>query len=155
MSPENVYRFRTLIEFLWQLPAEKFNFRREVEKHDERNCGTVCCAIGWTPVVFPELVEWHMLNVSLYTRRKKESIDSPHGVANGLFGLNENEFDYLFQPTYGEAEPSECPLGPHITPQQLAAHLESFLSRKLACGEAEDCSPDQFKPRQAEPVTAQ
>lgn len=46
-------RLRKLIEFIRELPDEKFDFNTFVKEHDD-SCGTVCCAAGWLPAADPE-----------------------------------------------------------------------------------------------------
>lgn len=56
----NTARLLKLASFLQKLKPEKFDIDRVVEEWDEKkHCGTVCCAAGWTPAVFPRLVEWY------------------------------------------------------------------------------------------------
>lgn len=50
-------RLNKLADFVEPLPAEKFDFTRYVAESDGE-CGTVCCAIGWCPAVFPGEWEW-------------------------------------------------------------------------------------------------
>ncbi len=48
-----------LAKFLRKLPPEKFNYNQIVTNWDsKRNCGTVCCAAGWCPVLFPKNFIW-------------------------------------------------------------------------------------------------
>jgi hypothetical protein len=55
----NKARLVKLAEFLWDLEPEKFDFSNVVSAWDEKShCGTVCCAIGYTPQLFPDDVEW-------------------------------------------------------------------------------------------------
>jgi hypothetical protein len=51
-------RLEKLADFLDKLPREKFNFADLVSEIDKKGCGTVCCAIGWTPKVLPHLVKF-------------------------------------------------------------------------------------------------
>ena len=50
-----------LADFLDTLPEEQFEFDAVVSEWDrtkDKPCGSVCCAIGWAPMVFPELIKW-------------------------------------------------------------------------------------------------
>lgn len=55
-------RIEKLADFLYDLTSERFKISDWVAswrvEDDGRTCGTVCCAIGWCPEVFPEDWEW-------------------------------------------------------------------------------------------------
>ena len=54
-------RLLRLAKFLEKLPRRKFDFAElvaDTEKRHGKDCGTVCCAVGWTPAVFPKLISW-------------------------------------------------------------------------------------------------
>lgn len=51
-------RFLRLADYLQRLPARKFNFSIFAQ---QKTCGTVGCAMGWTPAVFPSLSEVSLL----------------------------------------------------------------------------------------------
>ena len=57
MTQKQANRLVTLIEFLKTLERKKFNF--EILREDQ-DCGTIGCAIGWCPEIFPKLVEVRM-----------------------------------------------------------------------------------------------
>lgn len=60
MNKINKTKLLKLIDFLKNLPEEKFYFGSVVDSFDkENNCGTVCCAIGWLPAIFPDEIEWY------------------------------------------------------------------------------------------------
>lgn len=53
--------FERLISFLETLDPDKFYLDSVVadwEETEDGLCGTVCCALGWTPAIFPEEVKW-------------------------------------------------------------------------------------------------
>jgi hypothetical protein len=51
MEQLHIDRLKTLIEFMKQLPPEKFDISTWVSKVDVQSNSV--CAIGWMPVVFP------------------------------------------------------------------------------------------------------
>jgi hypothetical protein len=117
---------RKLAKFLEELPPEEFDF-------DIIKCGTVACAIGWTPRVFPRLVKWHPrwypggLEAS---GRTVGVVRGFMGVATHLFGISSFNADRLFSsyPGYGNRIHESIPLlGGDATPKQVAAGLRMFL----------------------------
>ena len=82
-------RLWKLIRFLQTLPPEKFNFGSTIKKG---SCGTVGCAIGWTPAVFPKLCKvtkfpsGHLtINNTDYGTVAEDILGIPHQVAMNLF----------------------------------------------------------------------
>lgn len=67
-----------------------------VEGHPE--CGTSACVLGWCPYVFPE--NWVFMRGSLTPRfiYREDGYEQEVGVvaANGFFGLDDKEADFLF-----------------------------------------------------------
>lgn len=52
-------RFIKLLEFLKTLNNDQFDYSQFVAIYDHKQqCGTVCCAAGWLPKVFPQ--EWEL-----------------------------------------------------------------------------------------------
>jgi hypothetical protein len=80
-----------LIEFLEQLAPSKFNFNDVVTEY-KNECGSVCCAIGWTPNIFPEMVSWR--NRDVVTKYSQGYID----VAVELFNIDYEWAEDLFTP---------------------------------------------------------
>lgn len=54
----NVKNLKKQLKFMKTLKKHQFDFESIVSEFDENNCGTICCNVGWTPAVFPELVKW-------------------------------------------------------------------------------------------------
>jgi hypothetical protein len=49
----NVTNFKKLKDFLIGLESRRFNFTKVVSMMDsKKECGTVCCAVGWFPDIF-------------------------------------------------------------------------------------------------------
>ncbi len=58
-AEQGLFRLRTLAKFVRELPPEKFNFGLVVSEYDKISaCGSICCAMGWTPAVFPDQISW-------------------------------------------------------------------------------------------------
>ena len=55
MNTTQQKRLRKLIAFLRTLDSDHFDF--EILRHESNQCGTIACAIGWTPTVFPSLIK--------------------------------------------------------------------------------------------------
>ena len=94
-------RLRQLADFLDTLKPDQFDFDRV-----RSPCGTVCCAIGWTPTVFPELVTTDLQSKSLRcteTLCKEGLHDNKVGfrdIAIALFGMTYSHACDLFQPDH-------------------------------------------------------
>lgn len=126
-------RLWKLARFLRELPPRKFYISLVVSKTDaKRECGTVCCGMGWTPRVFPDLVKWTAGGHSI------ELIDEPGDpyfcsfvdLAAELFDISYREAQRLFNSGY------ELPwLGGHslkddATPVELADSIRLFVQWK-------------------------
>lgn len=112
-----------MLQFLREeCPPEQFDFRYTV-KEDDGHCGTVCCAIGWTPRLFPEQVKWCSGLGSV------EAIDDPKCrgfllIGPLLFGLPDSVSAIVFVPD-GRGPDGNLPYcGDRATPQQVADRLE-------------------------------
>lgn len=60
-GPIHLERLRKLASFLDTLPPEKFDLEdwvTEVDPKKRHPCGTVCCAVGWLPVVDKKNWKW-------------------------------------------------------------------------------------------------
>lgn len=61
ITKRGIERLRKLSRFLKTLPPDKFDIAKwvsvsDIQKHER--CGTVCCAWGWAPKLWPGLVKW-------------------------------------------------------------------------------------------------
>jgi hypothetical protein len=100
----NKERLLKLAEFLDGLDDSKFNFAHVVETYNPLNCcGTVCCAMGWTPVVFPDIVKWcggdDVYNHNNICLIKGSGSPSYVDVATHLFDIPREDASGLFTPT--------------------------------------------------------
>ena len=114
-------RLLRLAAFLDTLPREKFDFRRWISEKDSRGCGTVCCAIGWTPVVFPRLARYDADGLSVRGQ-------SPGTGAMELFEMNIDDVLGVFYPRGRYHRNSGLPQS--ATPTQVANHIRKFVARR-------------------------
>jgi hypothetical protein len=133
----NKERLLKLADFLDELDDSKFNFSHVIEKYDtENNCGTVCCAMGWVPVVFPDIVKWcggddvynpnnvELINVSGFSNY----VD----VAKLLFDIPREDASSLFTPKLqdkiiGKYE-CDLPIVDHdATPDEVANLIRKYV----------------------------
>lgn len=125
----NVKRLEKLINFLDQLVPKKFDFSSVVTEVDSaEECGTVCCAMGWTPVVFPDLVKWCEKGYDIELVDSKYSRLGYYYVAHRLFGVSTLTALFLFSPnTQSMIHPSLSSCGRSATPKQVADMLRKFV----------------------------
>lgn len=136
MNPEHRSRFEQLIQFLKELPPEKFDFGHVVTQVSAPYCGTICCAIGWTPKLFPELVRWpRRAGLPLFVVKDdgSEYYSAYYEVAHQLFGLPLDISEALFQPDgQHRVSPLLKKCEASDSPSEVAAMLEVFLELWLA-----------------------
>lgn len=123
-------RLLKLADFLDALPEEKFDFATiakeggkpmlEALAAGHLKCGTVGCAIGWMPAIWPDELHW--------TEAYKGSLDVTDGKANfnftaaaEFFEIRPEQADYLFMPGYSD-------LDEFATPADVAAHIRRFVA---------------------------
>jgi hypothetical protein len=129
-----VYRKRLLklAAFLDTLPREKFDFAvvtrigkkpmLEALKAGHERCGTVGCAIGWMPAVFPRLVRWDENNY-VCLKGDVDDYNADRYAAERFFDLSDDEASCLFVP-------ESSGLGALATPKQVARHIRQFVRAK-------------------------
>ncbi len=142
----NFKRLLKLADFLDKLPRSHFNFREiilEVPKTKEVACGTVGCAIGWCPTVFPRLCKaFKPRGIMLYkdqsiVRAIGHSIAVPkrffggiygtHAVAAyHLFGIPPNDAQSLFTPNM-MSPADDGILSAEATPKQVAKRIRTYV----------------------------
>lgn len=131
----NKRRLLKLARFLQNLPRRKFHIAAWVTKFSDRGgakCGTVCCAWGWGPAVFPRLVKW----VSRSTWGENDLVpcvvgrDAPEGYSETLtqladfFSIPEHDADRLF---YADAyQPLD---EDEVTPKMVARRIRELVAR--------------------------
>ncbi len=141
-------RLLKLAAFLRELPRQKFDFGTFFEQGDKaplealaagaHRCGTVGCAIGWMPAIWPKLVRW-----STETRYDNDDLsyqvagvpELRDGSANGFylaqvfFGIGYIAAHVLFDPEWSYGYSTKNPLSSNATPKQVAKHIERYVKR--------------------------
>lgn len=103
------------VEVLSQIPVKPEGSIEEVL----HTCGTVCCAIGMTPFIFPKEVEEF---VSLHPSRAEEYWNGWHGISEYLFGeIDSDYWAWMFESFWADVDDS---------PEGAAARIEYFASVK-------------------------
>ncbi len=136
-------RLLKLAAFLETLDPEKFKFSRFVEHHWKGDpllsCGTVACALGWTPTVFPEVTmsqgpTWKQYKVPDFEVEGIEIKDFSGFRTEGqaalakFFGLTASEYDHLFLPNCSLGRRSG--LRSNVSPETVAANIRSFVKER-------------------------
>lgn len=120
-------RLVKLANFLANLPPRNFNFAWAIEELDAKNkhCGTVACAIGWTPAVFPKLVKFpKRLEYGATCYIGDEDYVS---VARRLFKLPEGHVD-IFCPGNQKTIHKNLPhLSTYAKPKDVAEMLRKYV----------------------------
>ena len=117
-------RLLTLAKFLNTLQPKQFNFQSWVTEFDSNiNCGTVCCAVGWMPKVFPHDVKWSVVTQRSITLRNHQHLNNPTSIntAAEFFGLGVPAVSHLFL-----AMPDNQ-FDAGTTAPQVAQHIRNFV----------------------------
>jgi hypothetical protein len=129
-------RLLQLADFLDKLPEEKFDFGTIAKQSGKPmlealaaghvKCGTVGCAIGWLPAVFPDQFKWvrSAFNDEL-TVLTKETDELNFDAAAEFFGIGYSQADYLFMPGYEDDGYSG--LADEAKATEVAAHIRKFV----------------------------
>lgn len=139
MNAVQTKRLLKLADFLQTLPRQKFDFAvvarergkpmLEALKAGKTECGTVACALGWAPAVFPRHLKWERpywsgeTALEINFRNASSSYAQTFPVAERFFGLTEDEAQRLF-------EPSVSPLGYRATSKRVAKAIRQFVAQK-------------------------
>lgn len=135
LSRRGERRLNKLADFLDGLDPKKFDFASVVAKsyrdQNGRLCGSVCCAIGWTPVVFPRVVEW---GSELYCRIsptiRQSGLADFLDVGKSLFGLSYRESDALFSPLRAIPWWPKRYISENALPKTVAKSIRKFIEWK-------------------------
>lgn len=137
MYEVNKPRLLKLIKFLETLKPKQFYFPEVVrsKNYSNVNCGAICCAIGWTPVIFPSLVEYDGTDV----RMKNSGLCGEYSyVARDLFGMERLVASDLFCPNNQKGvHPSLKECGDGARPKTVAKMLRHFI-KLVEAGEIEE-----------------
>ncbi len=149
METLHAKRLMKLARFLYNdLPEEKFDFTWVVQGQDMPNkkydCGTVACAVGWMPHVFPRRFEWRKVNDpedynDHFRMGQIILVDKEMDVFMGLrmhgasledfFGLKNEEVSGLFSPL--RQDYVDLPeLTSNATAKDVAKNIARFVRRK-------------------------
>lgn len=116
-------RLLKLCDFLEKLPPKKFNFATTLS---EEECGTVGCAIGWTPMVFPRSIKVGDKMPSGEFTFKYANGDTVHwtNIPDEFFRVPYELFS-PFNQRFQKDEAGLC-CGPSSTPKQVAKMLRRY-----------------------------
>lgn len=148
MNKGYIYKRRLLklADFLDTLPRTRFNYESWVgddwKGAADLSCGTTACALGWATTI-PSLRK-----AGLVMRRDgypseykgyvslRRTLGEPEGVSSStaaeeVFGLDYDEFEYLFIPGHfgGEFDLPDSP-DEGATAKQVAKHIRRFVNFK-------------------------
>lgn len=125
-------RLRQLAAFLLTLRDEQFDFA--AVRYEKPECGTVGCAMGWTPTVFPDLVRFCNVGGFLGSLVSTTTLDEEttgltcfgfRRVAVALFGMPYSHANDLFQPEH--PSPFDCEeLSATASKAEVAARILAY-----------------------------
>ncbi len=130
-------RLMKLARFLYKLPREKFNYAVVIEGKDIPNdtfsCGTVGCAIGWTPMVFPERFEWRTLKhrVGLFDKADHREMTNGNFVSTAMdfFDLSSSQVQGLFTPGMQDCIGMDD-MEDNASPKDVAMMIAAFVKKE-------------------------
>jgi len=149
-------RLYVLADFLDRLTLAQFDFDHIIFDANcplkYPGCGTIGCAIGWTPHVFPDLVKYGwsgdgniriQKNASKMSRVTVMSRDTRIGerrpsyteIASDIFDIPRYHARVLFAPRRDDPDipPLVSSLGGNATPQQVASRIRDYANWAGAC----------------------
>lgn len=129
----NYKRLNKLADFLDTLPNKKFDFDWVVGDYDrELQCGSVCCAMGWTPRVFPKLVEWFEHDNNAFDVRMKGVSEEGDYIVTAmvLFDISYGEADQLFTPEEPRPWMGNRALSREASAKTVANSIRKFIEWK-------------------------
>jgi hypothetical protein len=151
MNKDNVYKQRllALAELLETLPRKRFDYSHwagdEWKGKTDLSCGTSACALGWATTM-PSLRKLGLRLVKDLSGWVAVKLISKNGTfmneteaAHEVFGVSEQEFQYLFIPgdddedediTLPELGLNTYAPGENATPKQVAKHIRKFVKAK-------------------------
>lgn len=145
-KPMYAKRLLKLADFLQTLPRQKFDFSQiahqgekpmmQALKARKESCGSVACAIGWMPAVWPKLLLWapnspNSCELSVLMRGDNTG-DTNFDIAQRFFNIDYDESMALFYPGWRVNTPDY-----NATPEQVAAHIRRFVKAKQKANAAE------------------
>lgn len=136
-------RLEELASFLTKMSAKKFNFNQVVTDAKEVRigskqevCGSICCAVGWTPRLWPSEVQWQKTSFNygpqfvlvFLTDEGLEQTQDYADVAHKIFNISFSDACDLFSPTSDLYE-DDCGSGREIKIHRIA--WEKYLPNNL------------------------
>lgn len=124
-------RLLKVATFLRTLKPKQFYFGKFVHSFDvKKECGTVCCAYGWLPKIFPRSWEWRNNSIATFTEcympRLKKGPGSINGDSYGFFRISTEDIEFLFYPR----DTSYGVLPHNAKPLTVAKHIEKFVANR-------------------------
>lgn len=129
-----------IVEFLrTRVPEKRFDVgvlhlgepKEKLPNLKNAECGTVGCAMGWTPECFPSQVAFVKTGPEFFNLRSKRNPDKNGWmpVAEELFGTDQETAYQLFNWDLFSSEPfvSGHACGRKATPTQVADRLEAYF----------------------------
>lgn len=147
MNKDYIFKRRLLklADHLDDVPRNKFDYNSYVGEDwggkANLSCGTTACALGWATTI-PSFRRLGLylndnfdVDIKNYNGLNSDMWGSPAIAASIIFGLKENEFEYLFIPRDRDLNrtPPEfkgIKPGENATPKQVAKHIRQFVKRK-------------------------
>lgn len=140
-------RLLKLAAFLEKLPRKRFYYGSWVGEDwkgkADLSCGTTACALGWAttipefrklglrlrPLALAEEPAQGVVSLASQKASEVDRDDDPILAALKVFGLSEDETDYLFQPRrmLGWSMLPESP-NEYATAKQVAKHIRRFVA---------------------------
>jgi len=118
-------RMEKLADFLDKLPRRQFYFGDIIDTWDwKKGCGSVCCAIGWTPMVFPKFIKWTESKGNVETEKNYGYVR----VAAETFGITPSHAKDLFTPGT-QVNLNLNYLNGDSTPKQVAKMLRKYMKK--------------------------
>jgi hypothetical protein len=114
----NIEKLLKLCDFLDTLPPEKFNYDK---------CGTVCCAVGWLPKLFPDDWEWLKYNADgvAYKNYNNPEYRTPALQAALFFDIPDDDARKLFVSAYHHIDDAD--FAEDVTPEQLSQFIREYI----------------------------
>lgn len=156
LTTQGAKRLLKLAAFLRTMPKAKFDFGTimdvrgkpplEALKAGEHPCGTVGCAVGWMPAVWPKQVKWAG-NFTPWVKLVGHSYNfagRSFDTAEKFFGLSYADVRYLFNPGNQDnpwnddhgitdwSRPRNNHLPYNSSPKRIAAHIRKFVKANYA-----------------------
>lgn len=133
MSKIRYGRLLRLAAFLDKLKPRKFDFCTVIRGRPR--CGTVGCAMGWTPKIWPKLVEWdknefgELTGIKFCDSKKYKDTET---IIHELFCIDYDDINYLFfpnsdHPAYWQSGQG-C--GKDATAKEVAESIRQFVKYK-------------------------